>query len=273
MKKLKSPAPDGHSVVDDGLPRGGRLTWTLDVKLSAEVEPFIPQKKGLEGSLVSMSLSGEAGGGGGSGGMGGGGGGVETTPIPSYLITCYPFVQENQPNRQHPMYNGGELRWQQPNPTPGGPYLAYPILSSPQPPVSNDYTYYQIMPAPCPPVMGFYQPFPSTYAGPVQAGVVNPVSAEVGERPLPLGPGYGMASQRGRGMIRPSLLPKQQLGVCQPPRGRRPPTRNVAVQKEVCTLGPDGRTKTVMLVDAAQQTGENTTAVTKDTYDSTESHI
>ncbi|AWP01369.1 putative selenocysteine insertion sequence-binding protein 2-like [Scophthalmus maximus] len=228
-----------------------------DVKLSAEVEPFIPQKKGLEGSLVSMSLSGEAGGGGGSGGMaGGGGGGVETTPIPSYLITCYPFVQENQANRQHPMYNGGELRWQQPNPTPGGPYLAYPILSSPQPPVSNDYAYYQIMPAPCPPVMGFYQPFPGTYAGPVQAGVINPVSAEVGERPLPMGPAYGMASQRGRGMVRPNVLPKQQLqlGVCQPPRGRRPPTRNVAVQKEVCTLGPDGRTKTVMLVDAAQQT-------------------
>ena len=46
-----------------------------DVKLSAEVEPFIPQKKGLEGTLVSMSLSGEAGGGGGSGGIGGGGGG------------------------------------------------------------------------------------------------------------------------------------------------------------------------------------------------------
>ncbi|XP_037651733.1 selenocysteine insertion sequence-binding protein 2-like isoform X2 [Sebastes umbrosus] len=226
-----------------------------DVKLSAEVEPFIPQKKGLEGSLVSMSLSGEAGGGGAGGGIGGGGGGgVETTPIPSYLITCYPFVQENQPNRQHPMYNGGELRWQQPNPGPGGSYLAYPILSSPQPPVSNDYTYYQIMPAPCPPVMGFYQPFPGTYAGPVQAGVVNPVSADVGERPLPLGPAYGMASQRGRGMVRPNVLPKQQLGVCQPPRGRRPPTRSVAVQKEVCTLGPDGRTKTVMLVDAAQQT-------------------
>uniref|UniRef100_A0A8D0A4Y2 SECIS binding protein 2 like n=1 Tax=Sander lucioperca TaxID=283035 RepID=A0A8D0A4Y2_SANLU len=219
-----------------------------DVKLSAEVEPFIPQKKGLEGSLVSMSLSGEAGGGGGGGGIGGGGGGVETTPIPSYLITCYPFVQENQPNRQHPMYNGGELRWQQPNPSPGGSYLAYPILSTPQPPVSNDYAYYQIMPAPCPPVMGFYQPFPGTYAGPVQAGVVNPVSADVSERPLPLGPAYGMASQRGRGMVRPNL------GVCQPPRGRRPPTRSVAVQKEVCTLGPDGRTKTVTLVDAAQQT-------------------
>ncbi|XP_036950450.1 selenocysteine insertion sequence-binding protein 2-like isoform X2 [Acanthopagrus latus] len=225
-----------------------------DVKLSAEVEPFIPQKKGLEGSLVSMSLSGEAGGGGGGGGIGGSNGGVETTPIPSYLITCYPFVQENQPNRQHPMYNGGELRWQQPNPSPGGSYLAYPILSSPQPPVSNDYAYYQIMPAPCPPVMGFYQPFPGTYAGPVQAGVVNPVSADVSERPLPLGPAYGMASQRGRGMIRPNVLPKQQLGICQPPRGRRPPTRSVAVQKEVCTLGPDGRTKTVMLVDAAQQT-------------------
>lgn len=65
-----------------------------NVKLSPEVEPFIPQKKGLDESLVSMSLSGEAGGGG-----GGGSGGVESTPIPSYLITCYPFVQENQPNR------------------------------------------------------------------------------------------------------------------------------------------------------------------------------
>ncbi|CAF99852.1 unnamed protein product, partial [Tetraodon nigroviridis] len=216
-----------------------------DVKLSAEVEPFIPQRKGLDGTLVGMSLSGEAG---------GVSGGVETTPIPSYLITCYPFVQENQPNRQHPMYNGGELRWQQPNPSPGGSYLAYPILSSPQPPVSNDYAYYQIMPAPCPPVMGFYQPFPGAYAGPMQAGVVSPVSADVSERPLPLGPPYGMASQRGRGVARPNVLSKQQLGLCPSPRGRRPPTRSVAVQKEVCTFGPDGRTKTVMLVDAAQQT-------------------
>ncbi|KAM8876019.1 selenocysteine insertion sequence-binding protein 2-like [Synchiropus picturatus] len=226
-----------------------------DVKLSPEVEPFIPQKKGLEGSLFTMSLSGEANGvGGGGGGLGGGSGGVETTPIPSYLITCYPFVQENQPNRHHPMYNGGELRWQQPNPNPSGPYLAYPFLSSPQPPVSNEYAYYQIMPAPCAPVMGFYQPFPGTYAGPMQAGVVNQVSTDVGERPLPLGPVYGVASQRGRGIARPNILPKQQQGVCQAPRGRRPPTRNVAVQKEVCTIGLDGRTKTVMLVDAAQQT-------------------
>lgn len=112
--------------------------------------------------------------------------------------------------RQHPMYNGGELRWQQPNPSPGGSYLAYPILSSPQPPVSNDYAYYQIMPAPCPPVMGFYQPFPGAYAGPMQAGVVSPVSADVSERPLPLGPPYGMASQRGRGMVRPNVLSKVQ---------------------------------------------------------------
>lgn len=193
------------------------------------------------------------------------------------------------------MYNGGELRWQQPNPSPGGSYLAYPILSSPQPPVSNDYAYYQIMPAPCPPVMGFYQPFHGAYAGPMQTGVVSPVSADVSERPLPLGSPYGMASQRGRGMVRPNVLSKvqcnthyecstllyhnitchlhfvtcesfiyffqQQLGICQSPRGRRPPTRSVAVQKEVCTFGPDGRTKTVMLVDAAQQTGKRSTTV------------
>ncbi|XP_045565056.1 selenocysteine insertion sequence-binding protein 2-like isoform X3 [Salmo salar] len=219
-----------------------------DVKLSAEVEPFIPQKKGLEGALVTMSLS----------GGGEGGGGVEPTPIPSYLITCYPFVQENQPNRQqHPMYSGGgDLRWQQPNPTPGGPYLAYPILSSPQPPVSNDYTYYQIMPAPCPPMMGFYQPFPGTYAGPLQPGVVNPVSADLSERPAPLGQAFGLANQRGgRGMVTPAVLPKQQqVGLCQPLRARRPPMRTVAVQKEVCSSGSDGRTKTVLLVDAAQQT-------------------
>ncbi|XP_067105061.1 selenocysteine insertion sequence-binding protein 2-like isoform X3 [Osmerus mordax] len=236
-----------------------------DVKLSAEVEPFIPQKKGLEGTLISMSLSGETGGQGGGAGGGGGGGGGEPTPIPSYLITCYPFVQENQPNRyrQHPMYNGGELRWQQPNHSPGGPYLAYPILSSPQPPVSNDYTYYQIMPAPCPPMMGFYQPFPGAYPGPVQAGGLSPVSADVGDRQPPLGQAFGLANQRGRGMIRPAALPKQQqqLGVCQPPRSRRPPpTRSVAVQKEVCASGPDGRTKTVLLVDAAQQTGMHTSA-------------
>ncbi|XP_052372757.1 selenocysteine insertion sequence-binding protein 2-like [Oncorhynchus keta] len=218
-----------------------------EVKLSAEVEPFVPQKKGLEGALVTMSLS----------GGGEGGGGVEPTPIPSYLITCYPFVQENQPNRQqHPMYSGGgDLRWQQPNPSPGGPYLAYPILSSPQPPVSNDYTYYQIMSAPCPPMMGFYQPFPGTYAGPLQPGVVNPISADVSERPAPLGQAFGLANQRGvRGMVRPAVLPKQQVGLCQSLRARRPPMRTVAVQKEVCSSGPDGRTKTVLLVDAAQQT-------------------
>ncbi|XP_061739740.1 selenocysteine insertion sequence-binding protein 2-like isoform X2 [Nerophis ophidion] len=225
-----------------------------DVKLSAEVEPFIPQKKGLEGSLISMSLLGEpASGGGGGEGIRGSNGGVETTPIPSYLITCYPFVQENQHNRQHVMYNGGEPRWQQPNPSPGGPYLAYPIMSSPQPHVSNDYAYYQIMPAPCPPMMGFYQTFPGTYAGPLQPGVVNQVSADVGDRTLPVVPTYGMANQRERGMLQPNL-PKHQVSVCQPPRGRRPPPRNVMIQKEVCAIGPDGRSKKVLLVDAAQQT-------------------
>ncbi|XP_056100454.1 selenocysteine insertion sequence-binding protein 2-like [Rhinichthys klamathensis goyatoka] len=202
-----------------------------DVKLSAEVEPFIPQKKGVEASLLPMSLCGE--------------GGAEPTQIPSYLITCYPFVQENQSNsRQLPMYNGGDQRWQQLNPSPGGPYLAYPILSSPQPPVTSDYaTYYHaIMPTACPPVMGFYQPFPGPFAGPVPAGVLNPVS-DCSERPTP---------QRGRGVPRTPVLHKQPMA--QPIRAKRPVMRSVAVQKEVCATGPDGRTKTVLLVDAAQQT-------------------
>lgn len=215
-----------------------------DVKLSAEVEPFIPQKKGPEAALVAMSLSGEGGGGSSSGG-------VEPTAIPSYLITCYPFVQENQPNRQLPLYNG-DMRWQQPNPSPGGPYLAYPILSSPQPPVSSDYAYYQIMPAPCAPMMGFYQPFPSPYGAPVPAGVVNAVSADCGDRALAPGQAFGVSSQRGRGIVRTAVLPKQ---LSQPMRSKRPPMRSVAVQKEVSASGPDGRAKTVLLVDAAQQTG------------------
>ncbi|XP_051726127.1 LOW QUALITY PROTEIN: selenocysteine insertion sequence-binding protein 2-like [Ctenopharyngodon idella] len=205
-----------------------------DVKLSAEVEPFIPQKKGVDASLLPMSLCGE--------------GGAEPTQIPSYLITCYPFVQENQSNsRQLPMYSGDQ-RWQQLNPSPGGPYLAYPILSSPQPPVTSDYAayYHAIMPTPCPPVMGFYQPFPGPYAGPLQAGVLNPVS-DCSERPPPQG-----QTQRGRGVSRTPVLHKQPMA--QPMRAKRPVMRSVAVQKEVCAAGPDGRSKTVLLVDAAQQT-------------------
>ncbi|XP_059362995.1 selenocysteine insertion sequence-binding protein 2-like isoform X2 [Carassius carassius] len=199
-----------------------------DIKLSAEVEPFIPQKKGVEASFLPMSLCGE--------------GGAEPTQIPSYLITCYPFafVQENQNNsRQMPVYNGDQ-RWQQLNPGPGGPYLAYPILSSPQPPVSSDYpTYYHaIMPSPCPPVMGFYQPFPGPYTGPLPAGVLNPVSD-------------CSLTPRGRGVSRNPVLNKP---VAQPIRAKRPVMRSVAVQKEVCAAGPDGRSKTVLLVDAAQQT-------------------
>ncbi|XP_051953591.1 selenocysteine insertion sequence-binding protein 2-like isoform X2 [Xyrauchen texanus] len=204
-----------------------------DVKLSAEVEPFIPQKKGVDASLLPMSLCSE--------------GGAEPTQIPSYLITCYPFVQENQNNsRQLPMYNG-DHRWQQLNPGPGGPYLAYPILSSPQPPVTSDYpTYYHaIMPTPCPPVMGFYQPFPGPYTGPLQAGVLNPVS-DCGERAPPQG-----QTQRGRGISRAPVMHKP---MSQPMRVKRPVMQSVAVQKEVGTAGPDGRSKTVLLVDASQQT-------------------
>ncbi|XP_026086152.1 selenocysteine insertion sequence-binding protein 2-like isoform X2 [Carassius auratus] len=202
-----------------------------DIKLSAEVEPFIPQKKGVEVSLLPMSLCGE--------------GGAEPTQIPSYLITCYPFVQENQNNsRQMAVYNGDQ-RWQQLNPGPGGPYLAYPILSSPQPPVSSDYpTYYHaIMPSPCPPVMGFYQPFPGPYTGPLPPGVLNPVS-DCSERTL-------TQTQRGRGVSRNPVLHKP---MAQPIRAKRPVMRSTAVQKEVCAAGPDGRFKTVLLVDAAQQT-------------------
>ncbi|XP_016111607.1 selenocysteine insertion sequence-binding protein 2-like [Sinocyclocheilus grahami] len=142
-----------------------------------------------------------------------------------------------------PVYNG-DHRWQQLNPSPGGPYLAYPFLSSPQPPVTSDYpTYYHtIMPTPCPPVMGFYQPFPGPYAGPLQAGVLNPVS-DCSERPLPQS-----QTQRGRGVSRNPVPHKQ------PVRAKRLVMRSVAVQKEVCAAGPDGRSKTVLLVDAAQQT-------------------
>ncbi|XP_052438125.1 selenocysteine insertion sequence-binding protein 2-like isoform X3 [Carassius gibelio] len=185
------------------------------------------KKKGVEASLLPMSLCGE--------------GGAEPTQIPSYLITCYPFVQENQNNsRQMAVYNGDQ-RWQQLNPGPGGPYLAYPILSSPQPPVSSDYpTYYHaIMPSPCPPVMGFYQPFPGPYTGPLPPGVLNPVSD-------------CSLTPRGRGVSRNPVLNKQP--VAQPIRAKRPVMRSVAVQKEVCAAGPDGRSKTVLLVDAAQQT-------------------
>ncbi|XP_057204247.1 selenocysteine insertion sequence-binding protein 2-like isoform X1 [Triplophysa rosa] len=205
-----------------------------DVKLSAEVKPFVPQKKGVDGSLLPMSLCSE--------------GGAEPTQIPSYLITCYPFVQENQNNsRQLPVYSGDQ-RWQQMNPSPGGPYLAYPILSSPQPTVSSDYStyYHAIMPTPCPPVMGFYQPFPGLYAGPLQAGVLNPVS-ECSERVTPQG-----QTQRGRGISRAPIMHKQPMS--QPMRVKRPVMRSVAIQKEVGAAGPDGRCKTVLLVDAAQQT-------------------
>ncbi|TRY90173.1 hypothetical protein DNTS_033358 [Danionella cerebrum] len=194
-----------------------------DVKLSAEVEPFIPQKK-VDASLLPMSLCGEAG------------GDHAHAQIPSYLITCYPFVQENQSgSRPMPVYSGGDQRW--PPLTPS--YPSY-LLSPHQPPLAGDYAHYYptVLPPPCPPVLGFYQPFPGPYA------LLN-TGPECTERPL---------TPRGRGTSRAPLpIPKQQP-IAQPIRTQRPVMRSVAVQKEICAPGADGKSRTVLLVDAAQQT-------------------
>ncbi|XP_062921773.1 selenocysteine insertion sequence-binding protein 2-like isoform X5 [Mobula hypostoma] len=203
-----------------------------DIQLSAEVEPFIPQKKGIE-ATVSMALQND-----------GSGCGVEGPPIPSYLITCYPFVQENQVNnRQLPVYNG-DIRWPQANPSSTGSYFAYPILPTPQPPVSTDYAYYQFMPAPCTPMMGFY-PFPTPYAASFQpTSMVNSVS-ECSERSVPAGPVCPTTTQRNR--VNRGSLPKIL-------RISKPLVRSVAVQKESSASGPENRSKIVLLVDASQQT-------------------
>ncbi|XP_040198580.1 selenocysteine insertion sequence-binding protein 2-like isoform X2 [Rana temporaria] len=212
-------------------------------KLSAEVEPFIPQKKGSEALTLPMSLSGD----------GGSVGGLEPTPIPSYLITCYPFVQENQSNRQIPLYIN-DLRWQQSNSNPPGPYLAYPIVPA-QPPVSTEYMYYQLMPAPCAQVMGFYHPIPTTYTTPLQAtNAVNAISVDCNDRTTPQSPITVLSNQRSRNTSRPPLIHKPpQQGVPQI-KCKRPPMKSVAVQKETCSSGPDSRSKIVLLVDACQQT-------------------
>ncbi|XP_023579804.1 selenocysteine insertion sequence-binding protein 2-like isoform X2 [Octodon degus] len=229
-----------------------------NVKLSAEVEPFTPQKKTLDPFLTPMALS---------GGDGGGISGVEPTPIPSYLITCYPFVQENQPNRQFPLYNS-DIRWQQPSPGPTGPYLAYPILSA-QPPVSAEYTYYQLMPAPCAQVMGFYHPCPAPYSGTFQAAsAVGAIATECAERPGPLGQVFPLSSHRGRNGSRGPIVPKQQL-LQQHIKSKRPLVRNVATQKETNAAGPDHRAKIVLLVDASQQTDFPTDIASKSLSEST----
>ncbi|OXB79936.1 UNVERIFIED_CONTAM: hypothetical protein H355_009751 [Colinus virginianus] len=213
-----------------------------NVKLSAEVEPFIPQKKGPETLMIPMALPND----------GGGINGVEPAPIPSYLITCYPFVQENQSNRQFPLYNN-DIRWQQPNPNPAGPYLAYPIISA-QPPVSTEYTYYQLMPAPCAQVMGFYHPFPPPYSAPFQtASAVNTVTTECTERPNPSGQVFPLSTQRSRSSNRGPVIPKQQQ-LQMHIKSKRPPVKNVATQKETSSSGPENRSKIVLLVDASQQT-------------------
>ncbi|XP_021511608.1 selenocysteine insertion sequence-binding protein 2-like [Meriones unguiculatus] len=213
-----------------------------NVKLSAEVEPFIPQKKNLDAFVLPMALPSDNG----------SVSGVEPTPIPSYLITCYPFVQENQSNRQFPLYNN-DIRWQQPSPSPTGPYLAYPIISA-QPPVSTEYTYYQLMPAPCAQVMGFYHPFPAPYSSTFQAAnTVNAIATECTERPNQLGQAFPLSSHRSRNGSRGPVVPKPQL-LQQHIKNKRPQVKNVATQKETNAAGPDSRSKIVLLVDASQQT-------------------
>ncbi|XP_032088300.1 selenocysteine insertion sequence-binding protein 2-like isoform X3 [Thamnophis elegans] len=213
-----------------------------NVKLSAEVEPFIPQKKAPDSLVMPMALPND----------GGNISGVEPTPIPSYLITCYPFVQENQSNRQLPLYNN-DIRWQQPNTNPPGPYLAYPIIST-QPPVSTEYTYYQLMPAPCTQVMGFYHPFPTAYSAPFQpASAINTVAAQCTDRPAQPSQAFPLCSPRSRSTSRGSMVQKQQPS--QPHiKSKRPPVKNVAIQKETNSSGPENRPKIVLLVDACQQT-------------------
>uniref|UniRef100_A0A8C5V4Q3 SECIS binding protein 2 like n=1 Tax=Microcebus murinus TaxID=30608 RepID=A0A8C5V4Q3_MICMU len=219
-----------------------RAPTDQNVKLSAEVEPFIPQKKNPDTFMIPMALPNDNG----------SVSGIEPTPIPSYLITCYPFVQENQSNRQFPLYNN-DIRWQQPNPNPTGPYLAYPIISA-QPPVSTEYTYYQLMPAPCAQVMGFYHPFPTPYSNNFQtANTVNAITTECTERPHQLGQVFPLSGHRSRNSNRGPVVPKQQL-LQQHIKSKRPLVKNVATQKEINAAGPDNRSKIVLLVDASQQT-------------------
>ncbi|XP_004835494.2 selenocysteine insertion sequence-binding protein 2-like isoform X2 [Heterocephalus glaber] len=226
-----------------------------NVKLSAEVEPFVPQKKTPDPFMVPMALPSDSG----------SVSGVEPTPIPSYLITCYPFVQENQSNRQFPVYSN-DIRWQQPSPSPAGPYLAYPILSA-QPPVSAEYTYYQLMPAPCAQVMGFYHPFPAPYSGTFQAASsVSAVAAECPERPGQLGQVFPVSTHRSRNSGRGPLVPKL---LQQHIKSKRPLVKNVATQKETNAAGPDNRSKIVLLVDASQQTDFPTDIANKSLSEST----
>lgn len=110
-------------------------------------------------------------------------------------------------HRQFPLYHS-DIRWQQPNPNPAGPYLAYPIVSA-QPPVSTEYTYYQLMPAPCAQVMGFYHPFPAPYSNTFQAAnTVNTITTECTERPNQLGQVFPLSSHRSRNSNRGPVPPK-----------------------------------------------------------------
>ncbi|XP_069480887.1 selenocysteine insertion sequence-binding protein 2-like isoform X2 [Ambystoma mexicanum] len=229
-----------------------------DGKLSAEVEPFVPLKKGHETLMIPMALPNDSG----------GAGGIEPTPIPSYLITCYPFVQENQSNRQLAVYNN-DLRWQQPNPSPAGPYLAYPIISA-QPPVSTEYAYYQLMPAPCAQVMGFYHPFPTSYSSPFQAAnAVSTISSECNDRTNQPGQAFPLSIPRNRSTTSWGPIVQKPQPSMTLIKSRRPSMKSVATQKETTASGPDSRSKIVLLVDAAQQTDFPSDVANKSLCDST----
>lgn len=219
------------------------MVTVQDGKLSAEVERFVPQKKGCGTLVTPMALPNDSG----------GAGGIEPTPIPSYLITCYPFVQENQSNRQLAVYNN-DLRWQQPNPSPAGPYLAYPIISA-QPPVSAEYSYYQLMPAPCAQVMGFYHPFAASYSSPFQAAnTMSTMTSECSDRANQPGHVFPLSVPRNRSTNCWGTLVQKPQPSMSLIKSKRPSMKNVATQKETTASGPDSRSKIVLLVDAAQQT-------------------
>ncbi|ELV10636.1 Selenocysteine insertion sequence-binding protein 2-like protein [Tupaia chinensis] len=136
--------------------------------------------------------------------------------IREHIEVCFccqggkPGKEQDLAKRQFPLYNN-DIRWQQPNPNPAGPYFAYPIISA-QPPVSTEYTYYQLMPAPCAQVMGFYHPFPTPYSNTFQAAnTVSAITTECTERPNQLGQVFPLSSHRSRNSNRGSVVPKEAL--------------------------------------------------------------
>uniref|UniRef100_H3AX74 SECIS binding protein 2 like n=1 Tax=Latimeria chalumnae TaxID=7897 RepID=H3AX74_LATCH len=210
----------------------------FDVKLSAEVEPFIPQENQPNRFKSPQMWEAEVS-------------SVPPETLKAFMLSLYVKTCNRKESRQLPVYNN-EIRWQQPNPNPAGPYLAYPIISA-QPQVSTEYTYYQLMPAPCAQVMGFYHPFPTPFTTSFQStNVVNAVTTDCSDRPNQHSQVFPLANQKGRSSNRVQVV--QKLQHQQLIKNKRPPMRSVAVQKEINSSGPDNRSKIVLLVDASQQT-------------------